>query len=82
MEILIQGIKPEEWYYEGTCGTCQTKVRFQEKEAKKYDDQRDGSYICVGCPTCRSTIYGKFVSKTKPLSPISTQRDMAVAYDR
>ena len=64
MEILHRGIAPSERTHEATCSTCQTKIRFQQHEAKYNSDQRDGDYLSIKCPVCGHNI-------TKQLHPKS-----------
>lgn len=69
MEILFRGTPPEELLYEGTCGKCNTRVRFQKREAKAVGDCRNGEMLLVSCPVCAHPIYGyKMVNQGKEVT--------------
>lgn len=59
MKILIQGIKPADRWYQGTCKHCETVIEFQQREGiLEYNDDDLGEYqyISIVCPTCNSKI--------------------------
>jgi RNase P subunit RPR2 len=69
VEIIKQGKLPGEEEYTTTCRNCKTIFKFKAKEAKKHDDQRDGSYLTIVCPLpdCNTTATISPV-KTPPFS--------------
>lgn len=67
MDILFKGIPPGEVEYEGTCSSCQTRVKFKRGEAKEGGDQREGFHLEVDCPVCRGKIYSNFKKYVAPL---------------
>lgn len=50
MEIIEQGQLPEEKEYTAKCSNCQTKFKFQAKEALGRNCNRNESYLSVICP--------------------------------
>ncbi|KQZ49724.1 hypothetical protein ASD54_12360 [Rhizobium sp. Root149] len=57
MKIIKQGIDPKSKVYIGECISCGTVIEFQRHEAQKETfDQRDGSWMLIGCPTCKKGI--------------------------
>ena len=54
MEILVRGTKPSDIPYIVTCYTCKTKFKFMECEGEISYDQRDGNFVKVFCPVCRT----------------------------
>lgn len=59
MKIINYGRLPiKEW--RGTCGVCGADVIWEQSEGVWGDDQRDGEYCHISCPTegCTSKIYG------------------------
>jgi hypothetical protein len=62
MKILKQGLIPEEVVYTTTCAHCGTMFEFLQKEGKLTDDQRDGSYVSIECPTCKRTCTANYMT--------------------
>lgn len=59
MRIIKGGHLPlKEW--RGTCRVCGADVIWEQSEGVWGDDQRDGEYCHISCPTggCTSKIYG------------------------
>jgi DNA-directed RNA polymerase subunit RPC12/RpoP len=56
MKILKRGTPQAERVYQASCGSCGTKVEFKHSEGTVTYDQRDGDFIEVKCPVCRSRI--------------------------
>ena len=52
MEIIRRGELPQERVYEAICSNCKTIFRFEEREAEKVSDQRDGDFLRIKCPVC------------------------------
>lgn len=50
MDILEQGQLPEDKEYTTTCTYCQTKFKFQAKEAISKTSYRNEDYFSVICP--------------------------------
>ena len=57
MRILRRGTAPAERKYIATCRHCQTQVEFEEREARRGEDQREGIHFAVDCPVCKQPIY-------------------------
>ena len=57
MRIIERGEIPSERVHEVRCSNCYSKIEFQEHEAKKTYDQRDGNYMIIECPVCNDKIY-------------------------
>lgn len=55
MRIIRQGTIPEHRQIETTCNNCDTVFEFQPIEAKYNNDQRDGDFYSIACPTCKHT---------------------------
>lgn len=56
MKIIRRGQIPAKRTHRVTCMWCDTLFEFQEIEAEKVYDQRDGSYFKIQCPVCRKEI--------------------------
>lgn len=52
MNIIKQGVLPQEKVHQVTCRTCSTVFEFSKAEAQLVFDQRDGNYLKVNCPLC------------------------------
>lgn len=52
MKILKQGTPPEKRVFTATCNYCKTEIEFEQGEAKRVNDQRDGDFLSIPCPTC------------------------------
>jgi hypothetical protein len=63
VRVIKQGIVPEEVVYRTVCLGCDTEFEFLQKDGKVIDDQREGTYVNISCPTC-----GKMCS-TKYMTP-------------
>lgn len=55
MKIIKQGSLPEEREYQISCRNCGTVFEFTRKEAELNIDQREGNYLKVDCPYCKSS---------------------------
>ena len=62
IRIIKQGIVPEEVVYRTTCLGCDTEFEFLQKDGKFTDDQRDGAYVSIPCPTCEKMCTTKFMT--------------------
>ncbi len=51
MEILYQGVRPENEKYRGTCNNCYTVIAIKRNEAKLINSRMEHD-----CPTCRMAI--------------------------
>lgn len=52
MRIIRPGKEPRNKEYRTTCGNCDCHFEFVASEAKEVQDQRDGDYLEIACPTC------------------------------
>lgn len=52
IEIIEQGVNPEEKTYEAECRTCKTKYRLKKGDARYNSDQKDGDYLSFRCKVC------------------------------
>lgn len=70
MEILRRGSTAADAYHTVTCAHCSSLLRFQRKEAKLVEDQRDGDYYEIRCPVCGEpiTIQAGLVESRKHLN--------------
>jgi hypothetical protein len=57
IEVIEPGHLPEERVYEARCGHCRALLRFKRVDAKFTDDQRDGAFLTVKCPTCGHAVH-------------------------
>ncbi len=51
IKITTTGKLPAEKQYRGKCYNCGCAIACKRKDGKFYDDQRDGSFVQVSCPT-------------------------------
>jgi len=56
MKILERGTKPTDKVYTVRCQHCKTKFEFAQHEGKVIYDQRDGDFISIACPVCKSIV--------------------------
>lgn len=56
INIIKRGTPPAEKIYEARCINCNTEFTFQEADARKTFDQRDGNFWQLGCPVCGHTV--------------------------
>lgn len=56
MRIIKEGSRPETALYESTCWNCQTVFEYVRSEAKLNFDQRDGDFLSIDCPLCKSKV--------------------------
>lgn len=63
MDILKRGVYPGEDTFRGTCGRCQTEVRFKRSEATTSGRPGEPMILGVICPVCQ---FGIFVDSKKP----------------
>jgi len=91
MEIIKQGINPEEIKQEKTCLKCKTVFSFVNKDIQP--DFRDGSY--VACPVCNFFISAKKVvinpsvldtetllSNTKSYEEAEKRKELRLAFSK
>lgn len=52
--IIRHGELPEEKSYETTCRHCNTIFVFERHEARLVRDQRDGDFLKIACPLCKT----------------------------
>lgn len=63
IRVTKQGSLPELDVFAGACQHCKTEVEFERRDARFSEDQRDGAFLTVDCPTCNGSIH---VSAGKP----------------
>ncbi|WP_311270505.1 hypothetical protein [Sphingobium sp. WCS2017Hpa-17] len=68
IKVTKRGSLPEHDLFAGTCHRCKTEVEFERQDARFTDDQRDGGYLTVPCPTCRDNISVQ-ANRPKPPAP-------------
>lgn len=56
MRIIKRGTPPQDREYRATCRNCGTIFEFRAIEAKHVDDQRDGGFLSIDCPECKSRV--------------------------
>lgn len=58
VKILKAGHLPGDAVFSGKCTRCKCEIEFQAREATYNNDQRDGDYYSIICPTpmCAATI--------------------------
>jgi hypothetical protein len=54
MNIIERGKHPKNKLYTVRCRQCETKFEFEKHEAKMNYDQRDGDYVSIACPVCKT----------------------------
>lgn len=54
MKIIERGQHPKETKYTVRCNQCRTKFEFERHEANVTYDARDGDYVSIACPVCRT----------------------------
>ena len=54
MKVIECGVHPNEKLYTVRCRQCSTKFEFEAHEAKVIYDERDGNYVEIACPLCRT----------------------------
>ena len=57
MDILHRGQAPEDRIVETTCRRCGSVLRFRQSEGTVTHDQREGSFVEVGCPVCGGRVF-------------------------
>lgn len=55
-EILVMGKLPGENKHRARCKYCGTVFRFLRSEATYESDQRDGDYLAIKCPLCKTSV--------------------------
>lgn len=66
IEIIRKGTPPAERKYKTTCPNCKTTFSFLQKDTSYKGDQRDGDYLAVDCPVCKTTRYVGVNTYIKP----------------
>lgn len=56
MEIIKRGTPPADRQYEVKCKSCATEFRFKQAEASVEYYPREGAYVRIQCPVCRTTL--------------------------
>lgn len=54
MKIIKEGIDPKKRTYRIECHICKTEFEFEQQEAKYNSDQRDGDFLSINCPICKT----------------------------
>jgi RNase P subunit RPR2 len=54
MKIIKRGQVPGNEVYRLDCNHCHTEFEIEAKEAKYNSDQRDGDYLSIECPICKT----------------------------
>lgn len=77
IEILHRGNAPSEFFWEGTCNTCSTKIecKASDGDRKSSRDQRDPDWIEVKCPVCPGRINAYQTRRTLPKRETFTNGD-------
>jgi hypothetical protein len=65
MRIIREGTLPEKQLYTATCWKCTTEFEFSRIEATEVPDQRDGNYLRINCPLCKSSVTKMVQSKSE-----------------
>lgn len=60
IEVIKQGVPPEERRVQGTCTNCKSELRWKASDGVHGADQRDGDYNMVLCPVCKSKVFGGY----------------------
>lgn len=55
VKIIKYGKLPEDKEYIQTCNNCGTEFSFLKKDAKLIEDFREGSFLSINCPLCRTS---------------------------
>lgn len=56
VSILVPGRIPENRPMEATCRNCGCVFQFTPQDAKRVNDQRDGDFYSISCPTCKMQV--------------------------
>ena len=56
VRIITPGRLPEEEPMDARCSSCGCHFEFTAKDAKRVNDQRDGDFWSIACPTCRRLV--------------------------
>jgi hypothetical protein len=56
MEIIFEGVIPEEKVRRARCTNCNTIFDFKQSEGKIQHDPREGDYLSINCPLCKKQI--------------------------
>lgn len=54
MKIIKRGEVPGNEVYRLDCNHCHTEFEIKASEAKYSSDQRDGDYLSIDCPVCKT----------------------------
>jgi hypothetical protein len=57
IKITKPGVLPETVEREGRCNYCRCEFTFTPKDATFGEDQRDGGYYKLPCPTCTREVF-------------------------
>lgn len=56
VKIIKRGLIPEERIHYVTCRHCRSELSFNEGEANRTSDQRDGDFFTIKCPVCGRSV--------------------------
>lgn len=59
VKVTTPGILPKDIKYTATCTECMCRFEFTGDDGKTSHDQREGSFITIGCPTCNKPVHQK-----------------------
>jgi len=52
MRIVEMGERYGDIKHKAKCAGCKTVIEFQQSEAERVHDHRDGDYLRIKCPVC------------------------------